>query len=383
MNVEKELFGNFTLSDNESEDITFDSNELFGAPSDPIDDSPIDDDLSKIKPDEPIIKKPITTTNDDDLLDVDFDLDTSKDKTPGNQSSSPFSTLANEFITRGLLPKENAELLKELETVDDWENFFDVYEKYSEVSELKSMTDVQKDYIKALRTGVPTKKFEEYANSIIYLDNLKPEHIADAKIGANIANVYYLNKGITDAEERGVLVQNAVSKGAAHITTLKDALKTTFKSKYDTEVSEYEAKGNLELSTEKASIDKLKSFVTDKELFKGVKLTDKEKQKVIDTAVNIVNDDPEKPLTAITKAWKDSPIETNAKLAYIWVQTNGLTDLSGFTRKGMSAATQALKEITERPVMTSVFDNNNPDIARDAKLKSKNLASIVRNALGH
>lgn len=342
------------------------------------DDSPNDDGIDTVK------DTKIVSSNADDLIDLSTIKDDNKNpgvtSTDDNQSASPFSALANEYISRGLLPKDNEDLKKELENVENWDSFFDIYKRFSTEDALQDLNDAQKEYLKALRNGVPIKEYEQYQQAIDYLDKLTDDNFSNQAVVKNIANVYYTLKGIEDSE-RQILVEAASKKSPADVKNMAAALKDYYSNQYKETFDKYGNQTKLEYDTQKVNVEKFNQYITSNELFKGVKLTDDLKQKVIDAATKIVDSKSDRPMTAIAKAIADNPVETQAKIGYLYVMTNGFTDLSAFTRKGMDSATKALKEIVEKPVLNSTFSSNNPDVNRVTKQRTKQLVQGLEKAL--
>lgn len=273
------------------------------------------------------------------------------------QSSSPFSVLANEYIDRGLLPKDSEEFNEAIKNVKDWDSFFDVYKKFSQEDSLMDLNENQKEYLKALRNGVPVREYEQYQEASNYLNAITEQQLTDQKIVANIANVFYAVKG-NDEDERKVLIQGALTKGPDNTKKMITFLKDYYKSQYDEAFRKYGDESKLNYDKQKVNVEKLTEFVKSKSLFEGVNLNDTTKQKVVELATKIVNPNENSPMNAVAKAIAEDPIAMQAKLAYVYLMTDGFKNLSGFSRKATSDSTKALQELINKPNLGSSFSSS-------------------------
>lgn len=308
------------------------------------------------------------------------------DKTKGgapiddNQSSSPFSVLANEYIDRGLLPKDNEEVAEAIKNIQDWDGFFDLYKRFAQEDSLADLNESQKEYLKALRSGVPVREYEQFQQATDYLNSLNDETLKQEQTVTNIANVFYAVKGIDD-DERKALVALAKDKGVENTKKMVTFLKDYYKGEYDKAFSKYGDESKLKYDTSKANVENISSFIKEKPLFEGLKLTEVGKQKVIKIATEIVNPDSDKPFNAVAKLIAEDPIGMQAKLAYVYMQTDGFKNLAGFNRKAESDSTKALKALAQKQTPGSPFGSGTQQVTNNNGKRTAQIASALEKAL--
>jgi hypothetical protein len=316
-------------------------------------------------------------------IDENLEIETSTEgSSASSQTSSPFSSLANAFVARGHLPSDE-ELLKKFSEVEDMEQFLELYEE-SRVDTLESaLTDEQKEYLESIKLGIPQSEAEKYISTIKTIDtqfsdeNLDNEEVAKVML----LNYYMLVKG-NDQEEAAALANSIISKGEDTLKEKRNELRKYFENKYESKKADSKTKREKDVEKEKENVETLKKFVLEKEIFPNVKLSDQMKQRVINTATKIVGESKDgKPLNAVMKAYEDNPIETLSKLAYVWEMTGGLKNLTGFNAKSMTAATNAVKQISGKPTMSGAYEHT-PAMQEQVKKTGNELVTGLKAALG-
>lgn len=327
----------------------------------------------------PDVKTPPAKAEDDDDDDLDHTKDITKEteeEIPG-QSSSPFSSLATAFAARDLIPSDNKEMMTAFGEVKDMQGFLDLFEKHRIDTIDKNFNERQKAYIDALANGVPKKEFEEYQSVMDTLNGITDDVLTkNEKVRTAVAQDYYAAKGITDADEVNALVSAALTKGESHIKGMRDELKKTYTNLYNQSVEKYKSEADAEYVQESDNLEKITTYIKEKELFPGLKLSDQLMDRVTKAATKIVNNDEKRPMTALMKEMKEKPIETNAKLAYIWEMTKGLTTLKGFNSKAMTEATRAVEQLSQSQLMGTTFLDT-PEADKNVKQKAKALTNII------
>lgn len=286
-----------------------------------------------------------------------------------NQSSSPFSALANAFVARGHLSAEKLEAFSKITTEDGFEKFLDLYEEHRIDNDTSLLTESQREYLEGLKSGVPDDQARQHANTINAIDNNFSEDILrkDDEAGKQARYTMFVTeltqKGI-DLEEAKEIAVPMVEKADAVERAIKarNSVRAKFVADYETVRGTYKKQQETELDKEKASIEEVRKVIFDKGvLFDGkVKLSDKMKEKVYHAVSTIVGETANgKPMNAIMKAIEVDPVNVLPKLGYVWVMTNGLNDLSGFNAKAMTDATRALEAITARPTLSGAYSPAN------------------------
>lgn len=307
-----------------------------------------------------------------------------------NQSSSPFSTLANAFVTAGYLPSESIEEFNKLTKEDGMEKFIELYEEHRLDSDIKILTEEQKQYLEYLKDGVPQQEIEVYQSRLNQLNQFTDDVInedsdAGKRARATMLLSDLMTKGMSQEEATDIVaVMLEKDDAAKKAIKARDMLKKNFEDKFN-ELRESTKKEQIsEVEKQKDNLAKIKKQIFDnRELFDGkVKLTQKMAEKVYNATVTIAGETKNgQPVNAIMKAINDNPIEVLPKLGYLWVMTNGLKDLNGFNNKAMTDATRALEEIAGRPVTNSAYTPGSQAAMQVAKQTGDDLAASIR-ALG-
>jgi hypothetical protein len=324
----------------------------------------------------------------EEFIEIDDNLEietsTGNGSSAGSQTSSPFSSLANAFVVRGHLPSDD-EILKKFIDVKDMEEFLELYEE-NRIDTLESnLTDDQKEYLESIKIGIPQGEIEKYISTIKTIDtNFSNENLSNDDVAkVMMLNYYMLVKG-NEQEEAAALAEVALTKSNKDelLKDKRNELRKFFETKYEAKKNAGKAEQAKSVESEKQRVEDLKKFVFEKELFPSVKLSDQMKSRIINTATKIVGESKDgKPLNAVMKAYEDNPIETLSKLSYIWEMTNGLKNLSGFNAKAMTAATNAVTQISNKPTLTGAYEHT-PEMRERVKQTGNELVTGLKAALG-
>ena len=290
---------------------------------------------------------------DEDTEEVDEAPESDKE-TPSSQIASLTSTLYQE----GALSHLDEEDLAEIKSIDDLTEHLMESLKDNEYADL---TPEQRDYLEALRNGVPEQEYKEAIhNQAIYEkiteDSLEAEDDQTMSGRLELIKRRYLAKGFDNNE-----VQSMLKRSVAANSTLEDS-KLALRDLKSAEVAKLtkmkedaaSAKSQRE-ADEKVRLEDLKKSINDtKEVIPGVKVNSRTKAKIYDTMTKPVGYTEEgAPLNEVMKAMEDP--DYSMKLAALHVMTNGFTK---FDKIVNSAKTKAVKDIS------NTIDEN------DAKLRT-------------
>jgi len=272
--------------------------------------------------------------------------DDEQEDTKKSQSTSknPYSSLASALADEGVLPSFDPEKDK----IENVEDFISAFKKEIKNSEFADLTDEQKEYLQAIRSGVPNEVFNQHQAAKTQLSTITPEEIRENEALRKqlIANSY-ISQGI-NPEKAEKLAQRSFDIGEDETDALEalEILKTYQKSVFEQEKVAAEQKRQQQLEESNRQLKQLQDTINQQsEIIPGVKITDKVKQTIYDQATKVVGQDKMgKPLNAVTKARLEDPVNFETKLNYLFYVTKGFSD---FSKIGTSQKSKAVRELDD------------------------------------
>lgn len=308
-------------------------------------DDPQDDD------DEDIEYKAITEDEDEDPSSEGVG-DASQDENPSHEdndrkSNSPnaFQALALSLNDEGILTLDK----ETLEAVNDGESFAAAMNE-----QVKSLlTEEQRRISEALSNNVPTDTISEYEKLMTYLNNtvnddsIKAETPEAEELRMNLIVQDYLNKGFSQARAEKE-AKRAFDSGSDIETALEALVEVRdfYKKEYDGVLATAKAEKDAKIAKEKEDLKKLEDkFLKTEEPIKGVKLTELERKKILQTYTKFVaKDDKGNPLNEIQKYAVENPIDYQYNLAILFSLTDGFKDLGKVIHKEVKAKSKTKME---------------------------------------
>ena len=301
----------------------------------------------------------------DDGFSKDIKADPAKVETPTETdpskievpSSSPFSSLAKLFQERGVI--SDLEGFDKTSTVED---FMDTLQAKLQNGVTSEMTEEQRKYYEAVKAGVPTDWYHDKTTILNRLNSVKEDQlIADSdqakQVRYNLIYNDFVSKGFEADEAKQMAIDQfqlgrdkELSKKAIASAKLK------IQEEINLEVSTKQAEQEAAVKQKETVQAELKKRIYESiELLPGLKLTQIAKDKVYKTATTIVAYDEEnRPLTAMFKALKDNPVETQAVMSYLWSMTDGGKNINNLMSK---ASSKVAKEVEDMIISGSLLGN--------------------------
>lgn len=247
------------------------------------------------------------------------------EKQGGTSPNNFYSSIAKALKEDGVLPDLDDE------TVDSPEAFAEAIEKAVE-GRLDETTKRLKD---ALDSGLEPEEVRQYESTINYLNGITEKQlIAEDNAGSKLRyQLIYRDKLNRDySQERAKRETDKSFTAGTDVEDAKDALadnKTYFNKAYKQAVEEGLAAQHAAVeSRKKEAADFKKQVLEEKEIFDGIKLDTKTKQKVYDTLNKPISKTEDgRYLNAIQKAEMDNPIDFRKRLAYIFTMTDGFKNI--------------------------------------------------------
>lgn len=264
----------------------------------------------------------------------------------GKSSTQPnaYSSFAKYLADEGILASFDLEK-DTVQSADDLKKLIGEQIKESEFSDL---TEEQKQYLKAIRTGLNPQQVAQQQSVLQELKSVTPEIIeSDQELRKKLIAADFQSKGLT-AEKAEKLATRSIDIGE-DIEDAKEALQSLTQAeeeKFQSEIAQKEEQQKNALKKQTEDLETFKKFLHDsKEIIPGVKINNKVAEAVIKQALDpIAKLENGTPVNAVYKARMDDPIGFEAKLNYLFYMTKGFSD---FTKIATSQKSKASKELDD------------------------------------
>jgi hypothetical protein len=269
--------------------------------------------------------------------------------TGSSQTSQPtlYSSLAKVLAEEGVLTSFDPKGTK----VETSEDLINVIRETIKQNEYADLTDEQKLYLEAVRTGLPPKQVAQEQSMLQQLEGITFDELENnEELRKQIIISDLLNKGISQEKalklaQRSIDIGEDVSDATEALVELKAFQKEQLQTKLDTE----KAKKLQEAENAKEQLLKFKDAVMNtKEIIPGLKINNKIAEKVFEQAVKPVHQLPNgQVVNAVVKAKLDDPIGFETKLNYLFYITKGFSDFSKIATTQKTKAVQELDDLVK------------------------------------
>lgn len=332
--------------------------------------------------------------NIDDIADSDEAVIESKnnkdidDKTPSEDKSvpsTPLSSLVSTLVDEGVLPSLDEEELGEIKSASD---LIAIINKQVKSNEFADLTEDQKEYLTALRSGVPNEAYRQQKSIESQYNNIQESNLESddsLELRKLLIKQDFIIKGYDEAtatkySDRSVNLGEDVDDSKAALKRLQEYQKqTTGNLLKEAEESKkaVEKAAEERLTTIK---DKIKS--TD-EILPSMKINTKSKDKVYDLLTKAAGQDSNgNPVNAIVNSMINDQ-EYLIKLAYLHHITEGMTKWDKIVSTSKSAAINKLDEqLKKEEFARQTADTNSGATGSRATKGTKSIADDILNAFG-
>ena len=319
-------------------------------PDDPVD--PTEPSVDPVDPEEP--DEPVESTEPDEPVDEPDD--------EGNKLKLVYSKIANLLKEEGLFDDE-----VKLDEVVSSDKLVDALRGEIKKNELADLNDTQKEYLKAVRDGVPDTMFAQHQKSVDAYTSITESQIAEnEELRKNIILADLTAKGIS--EKRAEALYKTLSDSGediAEAVTSLNSLKESENLRYQGEVDKIKAANDAAALEEKDRFKQLKNRVYEtKEIIKNYKITDKLRDSVYNTMTKgVAYGEDGRPISKFTKERDKDPVGFDTKLYYLFEMTKGFKDFTLFEKKAQSKASRELERIVQDTnIMKMSGKPNVPDV---------------------
>lgn len=293
--------------------------------------------------------------DDDSSLDDDDNIDGKKPKvvkrTPESNddnnppsSQSALTSLAKVLHESGVLSSLKEEDINNIENVDALIKSIETQIKSNEFSDL---SDEQKEYIQAMRDGVPHSTFVQRKSNAEQYKNLTDDVIEKApQIGFELIKRSLIVQGVS--EEKAIKLATKTindDDGLEEALSARDFLVEHETNSLKKEIENKQKEKEQEIKESQAKIDTLKSKINETtEILPGIKVNSQTKEKIFNSMVTPVNKKGDALLNEVMELYSKD-MEYKMKVHALHTLTKGFTDFSKFKN---TASTTAIKELEEK-----------------------------------
>jgi hypothetical protein len=266
------------------------------------------------------------------------------DKKDNNHSSdTQLSSLAQHLFESGVLSYIEEEDLKEIK---DEESFVKLFEKQIKSAELADLNEDQKEYLEALRNGVPQHTYSEKKYNASVYQNIKEEQIeASQELRAELIRRKCLAKGLSQAEANKYVERTlAVNEDVEEAIEAKQFLANFEKEQLTKQLEEAKQKRVQEEKKEADKLLELKSKVNQTStIIEGVTINSQTKEKVYESITKPAKMIDEKPVNEVLAKYLEDD-DFKVKLHTLYVVTKGFTTFDKFVKEAKTTASKTLSE---------------------------------------
>lgn len=278
----------------------------------------------------------------DDENEIEIVLPSGKSNT-ANDNSSDSSTLSPKFFSSLVQALKEGGILEDItdDDIKSQDDFFKVLEDGIKQREFADLNDGQKEYLEALRSGIPHEEIAGHQRNVEAYNSITDEAIEEEgtdgeDLRRTIITNNYISKGFTDQKAKKLV--DKIFDSGEDIDEAKEALgelKTVEKQSFEQQKQQNLVNKKAQEKSEKEAIDKLNKIVKDtKEIIPGLQIPQVIKNTIIKGLTQpVAYTEDNRPLDIISKFLYDNPIEGRVKLAYLLSVTEGLSKMGVLENK--------------------------------------------------
>lgn len=269
--------------------------------------------------------------------------ETKSEDNADTSSSALYSSLAAVLSEQGIIS------LSDDSTIKNADGLVAAVKAQIEEAEYSDLTDNQREYLKALRDGVPAKVIEKQQQTAVQWDKMTDEVVEDnEQLRHQLIVQDLLSKGFTQArasKQLKLIVDAGEDLEEAKLS--RESLKVMDLTKRTKAIDDAKAEALADNQRKTDDLKKIEDSIhnTD-EIIKGVKISSSMRDKVYNNMVTAVGaDDRGVAVNALTKYSIDNPTDYNTKLYYLWELTNGFQDFSKLEKQKATNAVKKLEKV--------------------------------------
>lgn len=287
----------------------------------------------------------------------------------GDENDSPnlYSSLASVLHEQGLLPSLNLDENK-VSNIEDITTAFKAEIESNVKSKL--IESLGEDGYEAVTNGVSLSDLAKSRENQGALDSIEVSALTeDPELSKRIIYQDYINQGISEDKARKLLKRVVDSGDDALLedaTESLGSLKEYEQRQLDTRKERYKEEQKLEAKRQEDLDKEVKNKIYNSdELLKGIKLNKAIKDKVYASMTEIVGKNDSGVLeNKLMRERRESPIEFDTKLYYLYELTNGFKD---FTKISNTTRSSAISDLELSMRQTNHQDSGAPSFLSDGE----------------
>lgn len=267
----------------------------------------------------------------------------------GDQDDSPniYSSFAEVLVDQGLLPSLN---LKENEVTDADALVNAIKVESDNAAKQYIINKIGQDGYEALEKGVTLEEYQNHTKTTDSLESLTDESLSsDLELSKNIILQDYINQGLSEDRALKLLKKTIDLGDEAIIEDAKESLGSLkeMQSKHlqKLQIEREKAQIQEEKAQEKIDNDLKSAIYTSKEIIEGIKVDKAVQDKVYQSITKVVGQSPNGVMeNQLMRDRRESPVDFDTKLYYLYELTNGFKDFSKLISKSESKAVSKLEQ---------------------------------------
>lgn len=279
-------------------------------------------------------------------------------KSPSSQKSDATTSLASALAEVGVFSSLTEEEVGEIKSAEDLVN---AVQKQTEENRYADLTEEQKNYLEALKEGVPEREFHEHTTTAAqYKAVTNDQIVGNTALSTELIRRSLIIKGVdNDTAGEMAAIQAAKADGDARGVRAKEELilheETNLRTKIDSQKSARENK----IAEEQEALLNLKTKIqTADEILPGIKVNTQTKNKIFDSMTTTVDEQDGQQLNELMVKYQEDP-EFRYKLHAMYTVTKGLTDFKKFKSAAKSSAIEDLENKLQSGTNTRTGSANN------------------------
>lgn len=296
-------------------------------------------------------------------------------ETSASQASTPLKALAKALVSNKVIDAKD----EELEKLEKYEDLEDLIKKTIKSSEFSDLNDNQKQYLEALRVGIPEEYIQKHQNIMNQLEQIDEDLIQDNEdLAVSLYSTLLKNKNFSEEKiskyiERAKESNSLYEEANDSLEELKAIQKETFKK--ETERLQKQHDDNIQRAQKET--EEIKEFLTSEknEVIKGNKLSKKIGEEVYNQMTTSVGTYQDKPINALQKFAIENPVKYKAILNYLFYKgffTNSIDSKSLATQ----AKNETIKQFEDILNKEEILSNGDT-----MKIKNNDEIDAVLNAI--
>lgn len=294
--------------------------------------------------DTPIVKDTKDASGKEETNKDNKDKEAPVDNNASLSSQDTFTSLASALIETGAFSSLSEEEISEIKDVN---TLLESIGKQIKQSEFSDLDETQRQYLEALRSGVPQETFAKAKSNAQQYKQIEDTTINESPaLAKELIRRSFIVKGFDEntAEKYATLAAKSETFYSDAFSA-KNALVAHEEAEFSKELELAKADKASKLEQEQQRISALKSKLDgESEILKGVKVTTATKNKIFDSMTTPTRMDEDTPLNEVMASYKDDE-EYKVRLHTLHVITKGFTDFSKLASSGKKAAVSNLEEV--------------------------------------